>query len=100
MINHEMRSPIAFFEHELIELTMQSSTNEFLIGFVTLMVFFDCHEEQQPTKSAAEMERKRSEAKRNDERRERQDPESDPDADPNPKDNKGTRSPRYSTKSG
>ena len=43
------------------------------------------------------MDRKRNEAKRS--QAERQDPESDPDADPNPRDGKGTRSPRYSTKS-
>lgn len=54
-------------------------------------------QQQQPGKSASEMDRKRSEGKRS--QQERQDPESDPDADPNPKDGKGTRSPRYSTKS-
>jgi len=47
------------------------------------------------TKSGSEIDRKRSEAKR----AERLDPESDPDAEPNPKDGKGPRSPRYSTKS-
>jgi len=54
-------------------------------------------QQQQPGKSTSEMDRKRNEAKRS--QAERQDPESDPDADPNPRDGKGTRSPRYSTKS-
>jgi len=62
-----------------------------------MLIYYIEQQQQQPGKSTSEMDRKRNEAKRS--QAERQDPESDPDADPNPRDGKGTRSPRYSTKS-